>query len=95
MPLSGGEESAVPGLEKVANRYWENSPSGIYFVAPSQTPVLNLFHFSSGKVTRILNLPVQPAAVHRGLSISPDGRGFLYLQADVGTSNLMLVDNFR
>jgi hypothetical protein len=47
------------------------------------------------EVTKIMNLPQQSDQTHRGLSISPDRRGFLYLQADVGTSNLMLVDNFK
>jgi Tol biopolymer transport system component len=95
MPLGGGDETFVPELAAVANRYWENSPQGIYFVAPSITPVLALFHFSGGGVTRVADLPVQPAPVHRGLTISPDGRNFLYMQADVATSNLMVVSNFH
>jgi hypothetical protein len=95
MPLGGGEEIFVPELARVANRYWENSAQGIYFVAPSQAPVLALFHFSDGGVTRIADLHVQPAPVHRGITISPDGRSFLYMQADVATSNLMVVSNFH
>jgi Tol biopolymer transport system component len=95
LPLAGGEEEFVPELAPVANRYWENSLQGIYFVAPSKTPVLSLFHFSGGEVTQIVNLPVQPAPVHRGISVSPDGSSFLYMQADVATSNLMVVNNFR
>jgi len=95
MPLGGGEEIFVPELAAVANRYWENSSQGIYFVAPSKAPVLALFHFSDGGVTRVMDLPVQPTPVNRGISISPDGRSFLYLQADVATSNLMVVSNFH
>lgn len=94
MPLGGGDETFVPELAAVANRYWENSPQGLYFVAPSTTPVLALFHFSGG-VTRVMDLPVEPTPVHRGLSISPDGRSLLYMQADVATSNLMVVGNFH
>jgi Tol biopolymer transport system component len=94
-PLEGGEEVFVPELAGVGNRYWENSPQGIYFVAPSQAPVLALFRFFDGSVTRVVDLPVQPAAVHRGITISPDGRSFLYMQADVATSNLMVVSNFH
>jgi hypothetical protein len=59
------------------------------------TPALRLFHFSTGQVTKVMNLPRQPEPVHRGLSISPDGSGLLYMQVDVGSSNLMLVDNFK
>jgi Tol biopolymer transport system component len=94
-PLEGGEETFVPELALVANRYWENSPQGIYFVAPSKAPVLELFHFLGGGVTQVVDLPVQPAPVHRGITISPDGRSFLYMQADVATSNLMVVRNFH
>ena len=94
MPLGGGEETFVPELAAVANRYWENSPQGIYFVAPSKAPVLALFHFSGG-VARVMDLPVEPAPVNRGISVSPDGRSILYMQADVATSNLMVVSNFH
>jgi eukaryotic-like serine/threonine-protein kinase len=95
MPLGGGEETFVPELAAVVNRYWENSPQGLYFVAPSMAPMLAFFHFSGGEVTRVIDLPVQPAPVHRGLTISPDGRNFLYMQADLATSNLMIVSNFH
>jgi dipeptidyl aminopeptidase/acylaminoacyl peptidase len=94
-PLGGGEEMFVPELAGVGNRYWENSPQGIYFVAPSQAPVLALFRFFDGGVTRVVDLPVQPAAVHRGITISPDGRSFLYMQPDIATANLMVVSNFH
>jgi eukaryotic-like serine/threonine-protein kinase len=94
-PVGGGEEIFVPELAGVGNRYWENSPQGIYFVAPSQPPVLALFRFFDGGVTRVVDLPVQPTAVHRGITISPDGRSFLYMQADAATSNLMVVSNFH
>ena len=95
MPLEGGDETFVPELAAVANRYWESSPRGLYFVAPAMTPVLALFHFPGGGVTRVVDLPVQPTPVHRGLTISPDGRSLLYMQADVATSNLMVVSNFH
>jgi Tol biopolymer transport system component len=94
-PLAGGEEIFVPKLAGVGNRYWESSPQGIYFVAPSQAPVLALYRFFDGRVVRVADLPVRPMAVHRGISISPDGRSFLYMQADVATSNLMVVSNFH
>ncbi len=85
----------MPELAAVANRYWENSPQGLYFVAPSMAPALAFFHFSVGEVTRVIDLPVQPAPVHRGLTISPDGRNFVHMQTDVATSNLMVVSNFQ
>ena len=95
MPLAGGDETFVPGLEAVSIRYWENSPRGIYFVAPSKTPALELFRFLDGKVTRVLALPTPPSKGHQGISVSPDGRSLLYMQADVATSNLMVVNDFR
>jgi hypothetical protein len=57
MPLTGGEEVFVPEMASVANRYWDNSPQGIYFVAPYNTPALALFHFPGGEVTKVVNLP--------------------------------------
>jgi hypothetical protein len=95
MPLRGGEETFVPELESVANRYWENSAQGIYFVSPSKTPALKLFHFADGATSPIMDLPVPPAPVHRGITIAPDGRSFLYMQADVPISNIMIVNNFH
>jgi eukaryotic-like serine/threonine-protein kinase len=95
MLLGGGDETYVPELAMVANRYWQNSSQGIFFVPPSQAPALELFHFSDGQVSQVMSLPVQPAPVGRGLSISPDGRSILYMQADVSTSNVMVVGNFH
>jgi Tol biopolymer transport system component len=95
MPLQGGTESHVPGLEPIDNRFWDNSPEGIYFVERGTEPALRLFRFPTGKISRIVDLPVPPNPVFRGLSMSPDRRGFLYMHADVGKSNLMYVDNFR
>jgi Tol biopolymer transport system component len=95
MPMGGGEETFVPELASVANRSWENTPQGIYFAVPSKVPVLKLFHFSGGAVTRVMDLPVQPVPVHRGITIAPDGRSFLYMQADASTSNIMVVNNFH
>lgn len=95
MPLAGGAETFVSGLEALTNRYWDNSPKGIYFVAPSKHPILELFHFSTGKVSRVRKMPVEPATVYRGLSVAPDGRTLLYVQGERHRSNLMIVNNFK
>jgi hypothetical protein len=53
------------------------------------------FRFADGAVSQLVKLPVQPAPVNRGLSMSRDGRSFLDMQADVATSNLQVVQNFQ
>ena len=95
LSLADGIESPVPELAAISNRFWEASDEGVYFVAPSSSPRLSLFRFADHRVTLVAELPVQPSPVNRGLSISPDRRSFLYLQADVATSNLQVVQNFQ
>lgn len=94
MPVAGGPESRVPGFDAFGSRYWESTNRGIYFVERSTTPALRLFEFSTGHVSKIMDLRMPPSVLYRGLTVSPDGRAFLYMQADPGRSNLMLVENF-
>jgi serine/threonine protein kinase/Tol biopolymer transport system component len=95
LSLAGGIESAVPELATISNRFWEASDEGVYFVAPSSSPSLSLFRFADHRVTHVADLPVQPSPVYRGVSISLDRRSLLYMQADVATSNLQVVQNFH
>ncbi|HEY3742081.1 MAG TPA: protein kinase [Bryobacteraceae bacterium] len=95
-PLQGGAaEQKVAGLEAIGNRYWDASAQGIYFAAPSKAPELKLFHFSNGEVTHVVDLLAPPAQSHQGISVSPDGRGFLYLQTDPAATNLMVGNRFH
>lgn len=95
MPVGGGPETLVPELEAVFNRNWILTPEGLYFVSRSTATGLELFSFTDGGIKRLVDLPVQPSPVYCGLAVSPDGRNFLYMQADVARSNLMIVNNFR
>jgi Tol biopolymer transport system component len=99
-PLTGGEEEAVPGLRAITDRYWEGSKEGIYFISPAQPHVLQFFHFSTGKVTRVLEDDRFPDAKHRatwyhGISIAPDGHRIIIVKSDTGTSNITIVSNFH
>jgi serine/threonine protein kinase len=95
MPVEGGPETYVPELESVGNRNWESTPRGLYFVSRSTSTALALLSFPGGQVKELMTLPILPTPVHRGFSMSPDGRSFLYMQADLTKSNIMVVNNFH
>jgi len=81
-PLDEWIRNSRAGDGIAGDRYWEQSPEGIYFVARSRQPVLQLFHLKTGAITSIMKLTVPPSLAYRGLSISPNGRNFLYLHPD-------------
>ena len=99
MPIEGGEEEFLPELKPVArHRYWHGARDGIYFLDFSDSvpvPTIRLFRFSGRKVTTVLTAPAPPVPRFRGLTFTPDGRSFLYMQYDVRRSAVMLVNGFR
>ncbi|HEY3738547.1 MAG TPA: protein kinase [Bryobacteraceae bacterium] len=95
MPVSGGPETFIRELETVADRNWQGTAEGLYFLAKGKSTTLQFYSFRTGAVKRIVQLPGQPSAVYRGLAIAPDRRSFLYLQADLAKSNLMVVQGLR
>jgi dipeptidyl aminopeptidase/acylaminoacyl peptidase len=110
IPLAGGEEKSVPGLENVTNRYWEGSREGIYFVEgakptllklgiyfalPDKPPLLKFFSFSTARSVTLRRMPAQPQPIYRGLSVSPKDRTVLYMQGEWNGSNLLVVSNMH
>jgi serine/threonine protein kinase len=110
LPLAGGEETREPALEGITNRYWEGSSKGIYFVRaakptplklgvyfalPDKPAALEFFSFATGTTAVLKRIPVQPQAIYRGLSLSPDTGSMLYMQDEWNRSNLMLLSGFR
>ena len=93
-PVEGGQETIVPGTEKVGLfRYWQLSPTGIYFADGPTNPLVQFVNLKTGARTRLASLGPQLRKGPRGLAVSPDGSSFLYMQADEGQSDLSLIDN--
>ncbi len=96
LQLANGKASVVPELQNLATvRYWELRGPGIYFVDASARPSLHLYDFYTKRITRLISVPGKSVPDLRGLSVSADGRSFLFVQNDAGASNIMLVDDFR
>ena len=79
---------------------WDVVADGIYFVAEERDAasrtswVLKLFRFDTQKVSVVTKLD-RPAFGATLLDVSPDGKWFVWVQADRNDSDLMLVENFR
>ena len=58
-------------------------------------PVIEFFHFATGKVTHIATLDKPISRSDPGISLSPDRRWLLFAQMDQSGSDIMIVDNFR
>lgn len=93
VPLDGGAEELVPGLETAyPRRYWDVTAKGIYYVEQETKPRhVHFFSFKTGKSTEV-------AAIDRNLvmdtpspSISPDGRTLIYAQQDNSGSDIARV----
>ncbi|MFM8392873.1 MAG: winged helix-turn-helix domain-containing protein [Acidobacteriota bacterium] len=75
--LVSGLESAVPGMEaEVVSRYWDQTPTGIYFGQPSGEKsdrfLLRHLDLRTGRVEVVLELKGVMAKWVPGISVSPD-----------------------
>jgi hypothetical protein len=99
MPLPGGAPETV--LEKGPQSHWALAASGICVLeSKTQTgPVIEFFHFATGRRTRVARLPKEPGAyyrsTYRALSITADARWIAWDQLDRYESDIRLVENFR
>jgi Tol biopolymer transport system component len=91
MPVEGG--SATKVMESVLGRIFTPTERGIYFAAGPVSDELRFFDFASGAVRTIAALETRNSA---NAAISPDGRWAVYPRREqTGTTNLILVENFR
>ena len=77
MPVAGGEEAIVPGLERAGRtRWWGVLKQGIYFMADEKTPrnTIRFYSFVTKKVTPLAVLDNEPHWGTPGVALSPDGR---------------------
>ena len=95
LQLTNGQAAMVPELQSLATvRYWELRGHGIYFVDTSAHPSLHFYDLQTNRATQLASVPARPEPNLRGLSVSPDGRSFLFVQNEAAASNIMLVENF-
>jgi hypothetical protein len=93
--LPDGEESRV--LDQPSGTEWFNwalSRKGIYFLERTKlsSTTVNFFEFATHKTAPIATLD---KPLGWGLALAPDGRSLLFVEAEFGQSNIMLVKNFR
>ncbi len=106
VPAEGGEETLVlPNYPRAWQGNWAPVDDGIYFAdwGKSEQPSslflgptqgwIKFLHFATGRVTEVM--PIGTPWPASSLSISPDGRSFLYPQLDHIGNDLVLVENFR
>jgi hypothetical protein len=97
LPVAGGEETRV--LDWGGESVWALTSQGICFFdfSSSTGPALKFYNFAAGKSTLLRGFSKETQVVtgSTSLTVSPDGRWILYVQADQFASNLMLVENFR
>jgi len=94
--MAGGMETLVPGTEKVGPyRYWQLSPTGIYFAEGPANPIVQFLNLKTGLRTPLASLGQQLRKGPRGLAVSPDGSSFLYAQEDERQSDLSLIDGIQ
>ena len=98
MPVAGGEEAIVPGLERAGRtRWWGVLKQGIYFMADEKTPrnTIRFYSFVTKKVTPLAVLDNEPHWGIPGVALSPDGRWLLTLHRDHEVNDLMMIENFH
>jgi hypothetical protein len=99
VPVAGGEETEVLH-ERIVAGHWALARSGIYFfrIPPGygeqgQRWAIQYFDLDSRKVTELFRK--EGPFDHWSLAVSSDEEWILYSERPVGTSELMLVENFR
>jgi Tol biopolymer transport system component/DNA-binding winged helix-turn-helix (wHTH) protein len=98
MRPDGSGESMVKAMPPLNSDGYEWRPfaSGIYFYAYKDgNAEIDLLDLPTSRVRRISTLDKPPAGWLGGLSVSPDGKWFLYSRIDETACDLMLVENFR
>jgi Tol biopolymer transport system component len=92
MPTGGGEKTKV--VDSVACSVYAVGERGIFFFTPLDgqgRSDISVYDLPTGKTRKLLTIESMPS----NITVSPDGRTILYTQFDRGSSDLMLVENFR
>ena len=93
LPLAGGDEEAVMEGVWAEMGAWAFGNNGIYYLNAADR-ALRFLDLDSGQTRTLLTLSLSFGDANP-LALSPDGKWVLYTQADLTSSDLMLVENFR
>jgi Tol biopolymer transport system component len=85
-------QSILSGMPAIGGTsLWTVVPNGIYFVPATDDSSIHYFDFKARQVRQVFKAG---KALENGVSVSPDGRWFLYTQIEEN-SDLMLVEHFH
>lgn len=92
MGMDGGDASAVPEISYARPaRYWTLARDKLFFVRHEQSPKeVEEFDLETRKIRKVFTIPGNLIAGTPGLSISPDGAEFLFVQRNKSRSSIML-----
>jgi hypothetical protein len=95
--VDGKEEIQV--IEHGYHKEWTLFEDGVLYVnrVSGSSPFLEFNSFTTGEKSQItiLDKPYDEQKYGLGVSISPDGRWFLYVRDDADSYDLMMVENFQ
>jgi Tol biopolymer transport system component/DNA-binding winged helix-turn-helix (wHTH) protein len=92
-PLEGGEETRIPGLQRLAYAdSWAATGQSIYFTDSAAVPVaLRRHDFGTASTHLVTELLEQPTALGGlGLAVTRDGKSLLYTHTEDTQSDLVL-----
>jgi Tol biopolymer transport system component len=97
MPVSGGAETHVPGLEHVyTGRHLAVSRTGLYFLASEDPPwTVHFYDFATRRISAVATIQRTPTFETPSLSVSPDGHWLIYSQLDQAGEDLMALRNVQ
>lgn len=95
VPVSGGTEALVLGLEHVdTSRHFYVSPTGLYFLASENPPwTVHFYRFATRQISFVATIQRTPEFRTPSLSVSPDEHWLLYTQLDQAGEDLMMLKN--
>ena len=88
----------MAGMPPVAPEFgssWTLGPNGIHFLEGGAPPGVVFFDFAAARARRVADLPGAPEPWVGGIALSPDGRSVLFSKVEHGTSDIMLIEDFR
>ncbi|MBM3765174.1 MAG: DUF5050 domain-containing protein [Acidobacteria bacterium] len=90
MPLAGGAEEKI--TDYTGSSTWNIAGNSIYYALNGHVWVHSL---ATGHQRKLRELPSRWLGNTAGFSITPDGKWLLYAQADIDTSDIYVLDNFK
>lgn len=95
VPADGGLESPVSGMpDSMYRREWDITSEGIFFLQKDD-PIIHFLSFKTRKATPVYTLDRILTLANRNLAVSPDGKWLTWVQVDVDTKDISVVDHFR